>query len=133
MVKAMTTREWEAVRHFRQFYFFDKVGSSDPYAWTFEDPKHIHFILYHVSEIIGYAHIQLWPKQRAALRIIVIDERKRNHQYKRQFLALCEKWLKSQGNKRLFKFFCVKKLQGRCLFTWIFNLQGKVRFECRLD
>lgn len=101
MVQALTTREWEAARHFRQFYFFDKAGLSDPYTWTFEDPKHIHFILYQSSEIIGYAHIQLWPNQRAAMRIIVIDEVKRSYQFGRQFLSLCEKWLKSQGYKSL--------------------------------
>lgn len=36
MVKALTTQEWNAVRHFRQFYFFDKAGVSDPYTWTFD-------------------------------------------------------------------------------------------------
>lgn len=101
VVRALTTREWEATKHFRQLYFFDRAGLSDPYTWTFEDPKHIHFILYQGSEIIGYAHIQLWPNQRAAVRVIVIDELKRNHQFERQLLTLCEKLLKSQGYKSL--------------------------------
>lgn len=35
------------------------------------------------------------------MRIIAIDEHKRNHQYGSQFLALCEKWLKSQRYKSL--------------------------------
>lgn len=35
------------------------------------------------------------------MRIIVIDELKRNHQFGRQFLVLYEKWLKSQGYKNL--------------------------------
>ena len=96
VVKSLTTREWDAARHFRQFYFFDKTGLSDPYTWTFEHDAHVHFVLFQGSEIIGYAHLQLWPQNRAALRIIVIDEIKRNHQCGSKFLTLCEKWLKSQ-------------------------------------
>ncbi|HAT1867318.1 TPA: GNAT family N-acetyltransferase [Legionella pneumophila] len=101
IVKTLTMREWNTARHLRQFYFFDKAGLSDPYTWTFEHDAHVHFVLYQGSEIIGYAHLQLWPKERAALRIIVIDEFKRNHQYGSQFLALCEKWLKNQGYQSL--------------------------------
>ncbi|HAT4673263.1 TPA: GNAT family N-acetyltransferase [Legionella pneumophila subsp. pneumophila] len=101
VVKALTPREWDKVRHFRQFYFFDKAGFSDPYTWTFEHDAHVHFVLSQGSDIIGYAHLQLWPHQRAALRIIVIDEEKRNHQHGSQFLALCEKWLKNQGYQSL--------------------------------
>ncbi|HGO6775922.1 TPA: GrpB family protein, partial [Legionella pneumophila] len=51
MVKALTPREWDKVRHFRQFYFFDKAGLSDPYTWTFEHDAHVHFVLFQGSEI----------------------------------------------------------------------------------
>jgi hypothetical protein len=44
--------------------FFDKVPTADPYTWTFDHPDHIHFVLYQGSEIIGYAHLQLWPEQK---------------------------------------------------------------------
>jgi GrpB-like predicted nucleotidyltransferase (UPF0157 family)/aminoglycoside phosphotransferase (APT) family kinase protein/GNAT superfamily N-acetyltransferase len=101
VVKALTPREWTAARHFRQTNFFDKVNMADPYTWTFNHPQHEHFVLYQGAEIIGYAHIQLWPEARAAMRIIVIDEAKRNKQFGGQFLALCERWLKSQGYKSL--------------------------------
>ncbi|MGQ3887827.1 GNAT family N-acetyltransferase [Legionella sp. CNM-1927-20] len=97
VVKALTPREWDKVRYFRQFYSFDAAGLSDPYTWTFEHNAHVHFVLCQGSDIIGYAHLQLWPHHRAALRIIVIDKPKRNHQYGSQFLALCEKWLKDQS------------------------------------
>jgi GrpB-like predicted nucleotidyltransferase (UPF0157 family)/GNAT superfamily N-acetyltransferase len=97
IVKALTTREWNAVRRLRHSYFFDKAGLSDPYTWTFNHKAHVHFVLFQGSDIIGYAHLQLWPKGRAALRILVIDETKRNHQYGSQLLTLCEKWLKSQS------------------------------------
>jgi GrpB-like predicted nucleotidyltransferase (UPF0157 family)/GNAT superfamily N-acetyltransferase len=97
MLKCTDTEEWDAAKHFRQKYFFGKVNIADPYHWTFNHPDHVHFILYQGTEIIGYAHIQLWPEARAAMRIIVIDEPKRNNNFGGQFLALCEKWLKSQS------------------------------------
>jgi GrpB-like predicted nucleotidyltransferase (UPF0157 family) len=89
--------EWLIAKHFRQKYFFGKVNITDPYHWTFNHPQHKHFVLYQGTEIIGYAHIVLWPEARAALRIIVIDESKRNNNFGGKFLALCEKWLKSQS------------------------------------
>ena len=75
IVKALTDREWDAVRLLRQKYFFK--SKEDPYTWTFTHKDHIHFVFYKNAEIIGYAHLQLWPENRAALRIIVIDERYR--------------------------------------------------------
>ncbi len=97
IVKSLTPREWEAVRHFRQHYFFDKVPISDPYTWTFDHEAHVHFILYKGTQIKGYAHIQLWPEQRAALRIMVIEEHSRNQGIGGAFLNLCERWLYQQG------------------------------------
>lgn len=89
--------EWEAAKSFRQRYFFDKVPIADPYKWTFDHPDHAHFILYRGVEIIGYAHIQLWPESRAAIRIIVLEEIERNQGFGRQFLEWIEAWLKSKG------------------------------------
>jgi len=89
--------EWEAAKKFRQKYFFDKVQVVDPYTWTFNHEQHVHFILYIGTKIIGYAHIQLWSKSRAAIRIIVIDEVHRTHGFGAKFLHLLEKWLKEQG------------------------------------
>lgn len=93
--------EWDAVKHFRQKYFFGPHNIDDPYTWTFNNPQHKHLVLYQNSKIIGYAHIQLWPNERAAIRIIVIDEAKRNNNFGSKFLHLCEKWLKSQGYKSI--------------------------------
>lgn len=93
----MHHREWGAARQLRQTYFFDRVPMDDPYTWTFDHPDHVHFVLYQGADIIGYAHVQLWPEKRAALRIIVIDEPYRNHGFGGKFLAICEKWLKQQG------------------------------------
>jgi GrpB-like predicted nucleotidyltransferase (UPF0157 family)/GNAT superfamily N-acetyltransferase len=89
--------EWAAARHFRQKYFFDKVPVIDPYTWTFDRKDHVHFVLYEGTKIVGYAHIQLWADQRAALRIIVIEESLRNKGRGGQLLELCERWLQQQG------------------------------------
>lgn len=99
MVQALTDREWKAVRQFRTDYFFK--SQPDPYEWTFEHADHIHFVFYKKAEIIGYCHLQLWPRQRAALRIIVIHENYRKGGMGGQFLQLCEKWLKQQGVKEV--------------------------------
>lgn len=99
VVKALTDREWEAVRRLRQVYFFKL--KEDPYIWTFTHKDHIHFVFYKNTEIIGYTHLQLWPENRAALRIIVIDEHHRNLGFGSQFLRLCERWLFHQGFKKL--------------------------------
>ena len=93
--------EWKAARAFRQKYFFDQVPVEDPYTWTFDHKDHIHFVLYQGTQIIGYAHLQLWPDNRAALRIIVIDEPYRNQRLGAHFLRLCERWLKQKGYRAL--------------------------------
>lgn len=101
IVQALSPREWDAVRHFRQHYFFDKLFITDPYTWTFDHEAHVHFVLYLETDIIGYAHSQLWSKARAALRIIVIDENHRNQAYGQKLLLTCERWLKTQGYQSL--------------------------------
>lgn len=95
----MHEKEWEAARTFRQKYFFDKIPIADPYTWTFDHQDHVHLVLYKGARIVGYVHLQLWQDQRAALRIIVIDEPFRHQGLGEQFLALCERWLKQQSFK----------------------------------
>lgn len=87
--------EWDAAKKLRQKYFFKT--NSDPYEWTFNHQDHIHFILYQGVDIVGYAHIQLWPKSRAALRIIVVEEAKRKQGFGSQFLKWIETYLKSKS------------------------------------
>ncbi|MBA3602463.1 MAG: GNAT family N-acetyltransferase [Parachlamydiaceae bacterium] len=101
IMKCTHYAEWEAAKRLRLKYFFEPLSIDDPYTWTFDHKEHAHLILYHGVEIIGYAHIQFWPNQRAALRIIVIDEPYRQHSFGSQFLQLCEKWLKKQGIRSL--------------------------------
>lgn len=95
------TLEWDAAKHFRDTYFFGPHGIEDPYTWTFNHEEHAHIVLYHGTEIIGYAHIQFWSDQRAAIRIIAIDENKRNQNSGTVFLAFIERWLKSLGVKSI--------------------------------
>lgn len=100
MVQALTDREWSAVGNLRQRYFFK--GKEDPYTWTFNHKDHVHFVFYKNARIIGYAHLQLWQEQRAALRILAIDESYRNLGYGSQLLKLCERWLTHKNYKSLF-------------------------------
>jgi len=65
-------------------------GKDDPYTWTFNNSQHVHFILYKGRNIIGYAHIQLWPESKAVLRIIMIDEPYRDKNMGSDFLKLCD-------------------------------------------
>lgn len=101
IVKCAHDAEWEAAKRLRNKYFFDPLSIKDPYTWTFDHKEHSHLILYQGVDIIGYAHIQFWQDNRAALRILVIDENFRHHGFASQFLRLCEQWLKKQGIKSL--------------------------------
>ncbi|HEY4831932.1 MAG TPA: GNAT family N-acetyltransferase, partial [Waddliaceae bacterium] len=101
IMKCTHYAEWDAAKRFRQKYFFDPLSITDPYIWTFNHQEHTHLIFYKGMDIVGYAHIQFWPDQRAALRIIVIDEAYRHSGLGNQFLHLCEQWLKMQGIRSL--------------------------------
>lgn len=90
-------KEWEKAKLFRQKYFFDLVKIDDPYTWTFNHDLHLHFVLYEGTEVIGYSHIQIWSDERVAMRIIVIDEDKRNKDFGSKFLSLIEKWLRKEN------------------------------------
>jgi len=91
--------EWEIAKYYRKKYFFGSDGLEDPYTWTFTHEDHKHFVLYQGVEIVGYAHIQLWPDQKAAIRIMVIDEAWRGRGYGSELMHLLEKWLKLHNYK----------------------------------
>ena len=99
ILECKTKYQWVYAKKLRQKYFFDNVPVEDPYTWTFEHKDHLHYIAYLENEMIGYAHIELWPLQRAAIRIIVIDEDKRNHSFGSQLLRLVEEQLREKGYK----------------------------------
>ena len=62
-------------------HFFDQRGFKDPYAWTLDERDHFHWLLSDGGKVIGYAHVQIWPEHRAALRIIVIDEQRSDREW----------------------------------------------------
>lgn len=97
IMKCTHYAEWDFAKKLRQRYFFEPLSITDPYTWTFDHKDHAHLIFYQGVEMIGYAHIQFWPNQRAALRIFVIDEPYRHQGFGSQFLKLCEQWLKRNG------------------------------------
>lgn len=97
ILKCSDQTEWAAAQQFRTAYFFAPHGIEDPYTWTFNHPDHEHLILYQGTVIVGYAHLQLWPDSRAALRMIVVDEGHRNKNFGSTFLNKCEAWLKARG------------------------------------
>ncbi|MDF1678857.1 MAG: bifunctional GrpB family protein/GNAT family N-acetyltransferase [Legionellaceae bacterium] len=97
IVHPMLYKEWESVRKMRQSYIFDAIKSHDPYEWTFDHPDHWHFILNQGVDIVGYAHIQRWPEDRVALRIIIIDEAYQHRGLGRAFLTMLEQWLKEKN------------------------------------
>jgi len=97
-VKRMTTsQEREVAIDLRQKYFFDRAQVRDPYLWTFDDQEHVHLVLYQGSDIVGYAHVQLWPDARAAIRIIVVDEKFRKKGLGKTLLIACEKMIRENG------------------------------------
>ncbi len=99
--RCIAPQEKEEAKAFRQKHFFDSRSLQDPYVWTFNRGGHAHFALYQDDRMIGYAHIQYWPGSRAALRIIVVDEKQRNKGYGSYLLNCCEQILKEEGIKIL--------------------------------
>jgi len=90
-------KEKKTALDFRQKHFFDQRGFKDPYAWTLGEKDHLHWLLYDGDKVIGYAHVQIWPEHRVALRIIVIDEQKRGSGMGKYLMDCCEEELKKQG------------------------------------
>ncbi len=54
-------------------------------------------VIYQGALIIGYGHIRLCSNGSSVLRIIVIDQEKRNQGFGEYLLQLIEKWLKNQN------------------------------------
>jgi GNAT superfamily N-acetyltransferase len=90
-------KEKKEALDFRQKHFFDRLGFQDPYRWTLDQKDHLHWLLYEEGKVIGYAHVQIWPEHRAALRIIVIDEQRRSQGRGKYLMEGCERALKEQG------------------------------------
>ncbi len=92
-----TSQDYKKAAIFRQKHFFDERKIQDPYVWTLGHKDHRHFMLYKDHEMIGYAHVQYWKAHRAALRIIVIDNKEQGKGYGAYFMKHCEQALKEDG------------------------------------
>lgn len=90
-------KERKAALDFRQKHFFDQRGFTDPYVWTLDEKDHLHWLLYDGDKVVGYVHVQMWLNHRAALRIIVIDEKKRGSGMGKYLMDHCEQELKQRG------------------------------------
>ena len=97
MLKCNDDTEWQAAKYFRDTYLFGSHGIQDPSTWAFNNEEHAHLVLYHGTEIMGYAHIHFLLDKRAAIRIMVVDEKEQNQNSGSEFLVLIEKWVKSLG------------------------------------
>ncbi|PFX11155.1 UPF0039 protein YybD, partial [Stylophora pistillata] len=74
---------------------------EDPYTWTFDHKDHKHFLAFKREGSVGYVHVQLWPEDRAAVRIIVIDEEQRKAGHGKALMDFLEHWLKEKSYKSL--------------------------------
>lgn len=101
--------EWEAAKTFRQRYVRDNISILDPDDKTFNQSEHSHLILYYGANIIGYADLQYLQERSAVIRYFVIEDAFRNQGFGHQFLALCEKWLKTKNYKSLHIGFPIKE------------------------
>lgn len=99
--KCIGENDWAAARSFRNTYFFDPQGIEDPYTWTFEHPNYCHYILYEKDVPVGYAHIQIWPDSRAAIRIIVVSYEHRDRGLGKHMLERIEEELHTEGIKSI--------------------------------
>ncbi len=102
IVKAFIEKEWNTIKKIRRKYYFDKLQNTDPYTCTFNDPNHVHLVVYQKTKIIGYAHIQLCADEKAVIHFIFINENKRNQNLGSQLLSFVEQWLKSRNCKNLY-------------------------------
>lgn len=101
VVTALTDREWDAVKKFRDTYFFQLNKKEDPDKWTFEHEDHKHFILLKGKDIVGYAHIQFYAEERADINILSIDPKEKESVYGEYFINFIKKWLKLKGYKKI--------------------------------
>lgn len=114
MTKCTHYAEQDAAKKLRQIYFKDREEDDANDESLFTRPGHIHLMFHQGVEIIGYAHIQLHPNQKAELRVFLF-----NHPYQRdcfgsEFLRLCEQWLQRQGAHSLYY---MSDKQNREFFT----------------
>lgn len=94
VVKSAHYEEWDAVNRFRKEYFSDLISSCDPFETVLNDLSHAHLIFYEGMVIVGYGHIQFCSKEKAILRVFIVDQSRRGQRLGSHFLNYCEQWLR---------------------------------------
>jgi GrpB-like predicted nucleotidyltransferase (UPF0157 family) len=69
-----------------------KSFSNSP-EWTFTHNDHVHFMLYKGVEIMGHAHMELLPHQKAIFKNVCTM----HPDHRLPFLEFCKTWLQKQG------------------------------------
>lgn len=110
VLKCNDETEWNSAKRLREFNLSDRGIQDDLFSETFNHKDHEHLVLYRGTKVIGYAHLQLWPKKRAMIRMMQIEVRERGRGYGGQFLELIEKWLKTRGYRSIHVESCSKAL-----------------------
>jgi GrpB-like predicted nucleotidyltransferase (UPF0157 family) len=102
IVKALTEHEWSTLKKFREEYFYKHKQLPDPYINLLNDPAHVHLVVLKKTDIIGYAHIEIYPDNKSVIHFIFISENKRNKNIGSELLKFIEKWLLSRDFKNLY-------------------------------
>ncbi len=93
-------QEWSHYHRIRKEQIFDPLGIQyDPNHPTLTLKNHVHFVLYHGTQIVSCAHIELLDDGEAALRTLSTDEKEKRKGYGALLLEFIEKWLKHQKRK----------------------------------
>lgn len=100
VLKCNDSFEWDTAKIFRQEYF-DALEQEDPCAHSLDQKNNLHTVLCYGVDIFGYSHIELLEDAKAALRIFMVDDIKKNQSFAGKFLTVLEKWLKAQNYKVL--------------------------------
>lgn len=94
--------EWEEYHRIRKEQIFDRMKVEyDPNHPCIKDPQNRHFVLYKGADIVGTAHTEFLSLSDAALRPFAIDFPYQSHGLGSKYLAMIEKWIKSQGRSYL--------------------------------
>lgn len=101
VAQANLPAEWNAARRLRQKHFMATKSIKDPYTWTFKLASHVHFMLYHGTEIIGYAHMEVWPDASATIHLMIVDDKKHDDGFEAKFTAVLDRWMQSRKYKKI--------------------------------
>lgn len=91
IVKALTDREWKAVRMFRKTY------SSNSNTTIIHAQDHLHFVLYYGTEIAGYMYLELLPDQCVKMHMLIIHEPYQQLDLDHYLMKQIRRWLSEQG------------------------------------